>query len=226
MLTKCIGIISYFPDKEDTRIERTTRFINLLSTLDQYFKLPIVIIAQNWKDFSLPEYSNTIYLYKYSRGLGITKARTILRDKLLNKDFDYFIFLDDDSKIICNSNGIKNYFNEIDVHPKMVGKFNGYWLRLLAISREMLKLMDFDFIENKEASRGEIWEDVAYLATYQRLYPQRFFNFSKKDIDEISEVSRSDPHSTWYKKEFGNEIQIRLLTRKIINDWVSLKRRN
>lgn len=47
MLTKCIGIISYFPDDNKVREERIKRFISLLSVLDQYFKLPIVIIAQN-----------------------------------------------------------------------------------------------------------------------------------------------------------------------------------
>lgn len=224
MLRKCIGIISYFPDDLKIREERIKRFKNLLNFLNLNFKLPIVIISQNWKDFKLPEYCNKIYLYRYNSGLGITRARITLREALLKLNYDYFIFLDDDSDIRGTPRGIENYLREIDVHPGMVGRFNSDWPRLLAISKSMLRIMDFDFIKDFEAGRGEIWEDSAYLITYRKLYPNKFFIFSKKEINERSPVARRDLYSTWYKKDFGNEEKIRLRTHKIIEDWVKFKR--
>lgn len=46
MLTKCIGIVSYFPEKEPLRTNRKKAFNNLIKQLDEYFKLPIIIVAQ------------------------------------------------------------------------------------------------------------------------------------------------------------------------------------
>lgn len=225
MLSKCIGIISYFPDELKSREERIYRFNRLINCLDTYFKLPIVIIAQNWKDFKMGSYSNTIYIYKYKSGLGITTARRVLREKLLGFCYDYFIFLDDDSDIKCTEKGVKNYLEEIDIHPDMVGKFFYSWPRLLAISKSMLQKMDYEFIKNYDATRGEIWEDMAYIKTYSTLYPDKFFKFSKLEISENSPVSKKDVYSTWYKKEYGDEKEISRATRKIINEWIISKRR-
>jgi hypothetical protein len=47
MLTKCFGIISYLPDIEPLRTKRKEKLTNLIKTLDKYFKLPVVIVAQN-----------------------------------------------------------------------------------------------------------------------------------------------------------------------------------
>jgi len=226
MLSKCIGIISYFPNDIKIRSERINRFIKLMGCLNNYFKLPVVIIAQNWKDFEIPiQYCNTVYLYKYKSGLGITKARMVLREKLLTFNYDYFIFLDDDSEIKCTDKGVEKYFNEIDSHPGMVGKFFYSWPRLLAISKDMLQKMDYEYIKNLDATRGEIWEDMAYIKTYSAIYPEKFFKFSKFEMSEDSPVSKKDSYSTWYKKEYGNESKIARATRLIINNWIADRRR-
>ena len=47
MLTKCFGIISYLPNDENFRKIRKERLIKLISDLNAYFKLPIIILAQN-----------------------------------------------------------------------------------------------------------------------------------------------------------------------------------
>jgi len=224
-MRKCIGIISYFPNDLKVRDERIKRFKKLLSVLDKYFKLPIAIVAQNWKDFVLPPYCNTIYLYKYSSGLGVTGARIALRDKLLKLNFDYFIFLDDDSDIKCTNKGVENYFKEIDSNPDKFGNFNGCWQRLNAISKTMLKIMDYDYIKDYESFRGEIWEDFAYNKTYKALFPQKVFQFSKWEISENSQMARNDEYTTWYRPEFGNENKIKLNTIKIANNWISEKRK-
>ena len=226
MLKKCFGIISYFPDDEKFRKVRKDRLIALLNNLSGNLNLPVIILAQNWRkeDYNLT-YSNNIYIYNYPVGLGVTMARIKLREKLLTFDFDAYIFLDDDSEINFSQQGVDNYIREIESHPNMVGKFNGTYMRLLYISKYMLKIMDFDFIRNYESIRGEIWEDFAYLKTYEKLYPSKFFVFSKKGINEVSKTSLRDEYSTWYKSEFGNETAISRKTREIINHWYNNKRR-
>lgn len=226
MLTKCFGIISYLPEDENFRKIRRERLIKLISDLNTYFKLPIIILAQNWTEDDLNLiYDNNIYVYNYDRGLGVTRARIYLRDKLLKHNFDAYIFLDDDSELVTDKVGVNNYLKEIDNHPNMVGKFKGTYMRFLYISNYMLKIMDLDFIKNYESIRGEIWEDFAYLKTYERLYPSKFFTFSKKGINEISQTSQRDEYSTWYKSEFGNEQNIMRNTKNIINKWYRSKRR-
>ena len=225
MTKKCIGIISYFPKNLEHRKARKERFQKLIKVLNAYFKLPIVIIAQNWQNDDIQiTYNNKIIIYNYNDGLGITRARIILREKLLNLDYDYYIFLDDDSDIQCTENGVRQYLNEIDSHPNMVGKYFSSWPRLLAISKYMLNIMDYEYIKKYDATRGEIWEDMAYMKTYEKLYPNKFFNFSKKEISEVSPVSRGDKYSTWYKKEYGNEVAISRKTRQIIDNWYKSKR--
>ena len=226
VLTKCFGIISYLPEDENFRKIRKERLIKLISDLNTYFKLPIIILAQNWTEDDLNLiYDNNIYVYNYDRGLGVTRARIYLRDKLLKHNFDAYIFLDDDSELVTDKVGVNNYLKEIDNHPNMVGKFKGTYMRFLYISNYMLKIMDLDFIKNYESIRGEIWEDFAYLKTYERLYPSKFFTFSKKGINEISQTSQRDEYSTWYKSEFGNEQNIMRNTKNIINKWCWSKRR-
>lgn len=46
-MTKCIGIISYFPDDNKVRKIRIDKLNNLLKRCDELFNLPIIIIAQN-----------------------------------------------------------------------------------------------------------------------------------------------------------------------------------
>ena len=86
---KCIGIISYFPN--DLREKRRERLRALLVQLNNYFKMPIIIIAQNWIQDDLKIFegltNQKIYVYTYPK-LGITNARIILRDKFLESDFD------------------------------------------------------------------------------------------------------------------------------------------
>ena len=46
-LSKCIGIISYFPDDADAREVRKKRCFELFDSLTKWFKLPVILIAQN-----------------------------------------------------------------------------------------------------------------------------------------------------------------------------------
>ena len=56
-LKTIIGIISYFPDEEKLRENRKMRCFDLLTKLNEHFKLPIIIVAQNWTQEDLHELS-------------------------------------------------------------------------------------------------------------------------------------------------------------------------
>lgn len=208
-LTKCIGIISYFPSEEPKRSNRIKAFKKLLFDLNTYFKLPIIIIAQNWTDEDLNlGYNYGLTIYRYNKGLGITRARYELRKQLLkNHDFDYYIMLDDDSDLILTREGVDRYFKEIDAHPNMIGGFKSIWLRLLAISNKMLKLASWDYlvINNLDPCKGDIWEDSVWYNTYSTIYPNSFFRFTVDDkINEVFIRSEHDPNSTWYHNNYRN----------------------
>lgn len=220
MLSKCIGIISYFPNGP-LRDIRKENFNNLIKTLNDYFKLPIIIIAQNWKeeDFNI-KYCSTIKIYRWNGALGITGARIALREKLLKENYDYSIWIDDDINIKCNAQSVNAYLREIDKHPDMFGQVKK--LQLFAISYKMLKLMDFDFIRKYESYRGEIWEDVAYYKTYTKLYGNKFYNINIPNLILDFMPSEKDTSSTWYYKEINQNL-IQKNTNKIINEWTRNK---
>ena len=217
MLSKCIGMISWFPDNV-LRAERVRRFRHTLKQIDKYFKLPIVIIAQNWheEDFNL-EYSNLIKIYNYPHALGITGANVILREKLLLEDYDYFIHLDDDINFIGTQKDVDNYLKEIDNHPNMFGQLKKF--QLAAQSKYMLKLMDWEYIKGLESYKGDLWEDVAYMNTYKKVYPNKFFTFKNTRLKMDFGPSEKDSASTWYTNDINQRI-VQQNTNKIINQWV------
>lgn len=63
------------------------------------------------------------------------------------------------------------------------------------------------------------------MKTYKEIFPRKFFQFSKKGINEVSMMARNDEYTTWYKPEFGNENKIRANSIRIANSWISEKRK-
>jgi hypothetical protein len=60
---KCIGIVSYLPEEGNNRARtrRSERLTNLLLQItDLWPTIDIMIITQNWKNFTLPELSNKV----------------------------------------------------------------------------------------------------------------------------------------------------------------------
>ena len=96
-LKKVFGIISYFPDNDsayhiETRRERSRRFKELLARLEELWPdVDIMVIAQNWQDFAMPNLKNKTIIYRYEQKLGILGARRELRKQFLASEYDYLI---------------------------------------------------------------------------------------------------------------------------------------
>lgn len=53
-MNKCFGIISWLPNDEAERNQRTDRLFKLLTQLNNYWpETTIMIVSQNWKDTSV-----------------------------------------------------------------------------------------------------------------------------------------------------------------------------
>lgn len=188
----CVGIISYLPDGE-LRQKRLAKLLNLLKRIDELFGIPIMIVAQNYRDVRLIDLDKSnIILYKYKNGLGITGARRALRKHFLNSDFDYLIMLDDDSSLIGTKNDAALYLDQIREHPGQYGVFKSMLLKLFAISKEMYSLIDFP---DMEPVNGDFFEDMYLIMALDKKYPNKRFNFKKAGLNEHSN-SASDELST------------------------------
>lgn len=159
-MSKCIGVISYFPD--DIRVERRQRLRKLLKQLNKYFKLPIIIIAQNWTDEDLQVFNGLknqqIYIYTYKK-LGITKARMTLREKFLESDFDWLIMMDDDMRIKDDQKLVNQFLAQIT--DKEFYYTPTFLTNFCAISKEAFKKVNYD--EEVEASNGNGFEDWIFV---------------------------------------------------------------
>lgn len=207
----CIGIISYLPDDKELRNVRIDRLNKTILDCNRLFNLPILIISQNWNDFTL-DYNNVIQFY-YDK-LGITGARKELRNKFLNSDFDYLIMLDDDAKLVGTSSDASLYLDQIENHPgKWYGIYKSQLLKLFAISKDMFKEVDYP---DGEAEKGDFFEDMYLIMSLNKLYPKNKFLFTRNTLNDISD-SANDPNSTWYHKQF-NKHDIGDRTRAMIKE--------
>lgn len=156
----CIGIISYFPN--EIRVERRQRLKSLVSQLDKYFKLPIMIIAQNWTNEdieSLKGFTNQqIFVYMYPR-LGITNARIILREYFLRSNYDYLIMFDDDMELVDDEETVKAWLDQIT--DKDFYYTPTFLTNFCAISKEAFKKVNYD--AEVEAIKGNGFEDWIFV---------------------------------------------------------------
>lgn len=187
-LKKVFGIISYFPDNDstihiETRRERSRRFRELLFKLDELWSdIDIMIIAQNWQDFELPEIRNKVRTYHYGK-LGILGARKELRKRFLESDYDYLIMLDDDFIVVANDP--QAYMDEIDKHPDGFGAIrrSPSPLPFFAISKHIYEQID---MPNIDPEKGEGFEDDVFTAQCFSRFSEYGFMFPKGAVDEKS----------------------------------------
>lgn len=204
-LTKTFGIISYFPDNDsdyhiEMRRERSRRFRELLAKIEEYWgDLDIIVIAQNWQDFELPQTKNKITVYHYDK-LGILGARKELRKKFLETDYDYLIMVDDDAMV--NATDPQGYLDLIDSHPDGVGAIR--WihstLQLFAISRTVYKQIEMPDVD-PEKSQG--FEDDVFAARCKAQFADVAFDIPESIVTETS-LHYQGPGacpSTWAKEK-------------------------
>lgn len=199
-MNKVIGIISYLPDDSQIRTNRIDSLRRLISRINYLFNLPIIIVAQNWKDFKLNNHDTTIY---YFDKLGIVGARNKLREIFLQQDkYDCLIMLDDDSVIWGDKSDADNYLKQLDNNPGMFYEFTGTLLKLFAISKDLFEKIDFNGV-NPEL--GEGFEDRLFVGKLRKLYPEKRYIINKGKLYEGS-ISTHDPNSTWYKQQSIEEM--------------------
>lgn len=189
MIKKCIGIISYLPDNEKREI-RLKRLNETLKSCDDIMNLPIIIIAQNWKNDDV-KLSNNCIVYHYEK-LGIPLARNTLREKFLESEFDYLIMLDDDC--VLEGNATK-YLKEIDNHPNGVGTKYFKLLKLYAISKHIYSQIE---IPNVDAEKNEGAEDTIFTAMISKNFLKDYFQFEENDLN--INIGKSMEYSTWRHK--------------------------
>ena len=214
----CIGIISYLPDDNDKRNNRRSKLLKLINTCNTLFNLPIIVVAQNWKDTNLNSYSSlynvkNVMLHHYEKPLGIIGARKELRKLFLESDYDYLIMLDDDCSVTGTDVAAKNYIKQIEDHPGMWGMFMGTLLKLFAISKEVFKEVDF---RDGRVEDGDFFEDILFVETLRKKYPDKMFKFNHLDLREKSN-NYNDPDSTWFSGQF-NKHEIGDRTRAILKE--------
>ena len=183
-LSKVIGIISYLPDKDTTK-RREGLLKNLINFCTTYFKLPIIIIAQNWpKDLFADRKDITIY--RYDKPLTIVGARIKLREKFLESGYDYLIMLDDDCELTGTAEGCQKYLEFIDKNPDCWIARHGSLLKLFAISKTCFKDVEYDDIS---LERGEGYEDTIFFAKIKKFHKNEYRCFPHEY--NINDHSRS-----------------------------------
>ena len=223
---KCFGIISYLPDAETKRSIRIRCLLNLLNFLtEQAMDIPIMIIAQNWKNFSVTDKYKQIKVYNYEKALGILQARRILRQKYLEQNYDYLIMLDDDAHIVENIDGaFKIYLQNLNVKdgycilkpwgqhiktgypelPEWYYKYSPAQLNLCAVSTKLLKKYDFPDVDPEKL---EGFEDLIYsMLLYFKEYSAEIISPNGLVCTQISD-SELITASTWFDWSDGSKEQ-------------------
>lgn len=188
------GVVSWFPDKEpdrSLRIERISRM--LLQVREAFGNVEWLVIAQNWKDYKVPEDIHaTIFNYP---ALGILRARKELRRRFLESDADYLIMCDDDLMLEYKPGAPQKYLEEIEKHPNgfCVIRYEFAQLNLLAISKY---LYEKEPMVNVDPQKDEGFEDILFSQLLHIKYPEYEFH-----VDGITHVQFNNPNekapSTW-----------------------------
>lgn len=199
MCNAIIGIISYLPDDIKIRNNRFKKLCNLIQKCNLIFdNLPIMIIAQNWKDDEVEElHKPNIVCLRFDK-LGIVGARNKLREKFLETKYNYLIMLDDDVVLKGGSKEGQEYLRQLNLHKNGFWEFNVTLLKLFAISKDLFALEKFDENINPENEGG--FEDRIFVNKLRVKYPQLKYQFNVNGLSQTS-IATKDPDSTWYKNQ-------------------------
>lgn len=188
----CIGITSYLPDDSDSRQVRIDRLKKLLKQLNNHFKLPIIIVAQNWKEFKVEQ--GNIAVFNYNK-LGITGARIILRKHFLNSVYDYMIMLDDDMELSEDQSEYDNYISTIESTKKEYYYVKNYLNNFSCISRIGFDRVNYDLSVDPEQGTG--YEDWVFNEKCKKLLDSMDMKTNLPAYDRSHFLD--DQYSTWNK---------------------------
>lgn len=211
MENKVIGIISWFPDISSIRGVRIRRLQLLIDQCNRLMNLPIIIIAQNWRngEISLPE---NVQVYYYDK-LGITGARKELRNRFLESEYNKLIMLDDDMCLWENKDYFDKYLNKVEESDIVI--YKNYLINLLSVSKDILQYTKFDDIDPE---KGEGFEDWIFVSNLENKYKDKVCNiYNLKLIAYDRSQLTNDPYSTWDHGEHDKE-DMTQKSRKIIEE--------
>lgn len=218
----CVGIISYLPSDRKTRNVRISRLNNLINTLDKTFNLPIIIIAQNWKDNEI-KLTDNVKVIKYYDKLGITLARETLRQVFSDEtEYSHIMCLDDDFEISDNPKLAQIYKYCIKSNPTSILIYENFLMNLAVFPRYVFESTQYDLDLDPEKGTG--YEDWIYVSSLQKKFPK---NYKKVKDFGLSVHKRSelinDEYSTWITKE-TNKSKLSVISRDIIYNTTRHKR--
>ena len=195
----CIGIISYLPDDPVSREVRKSRALSLIRQCDNWFRIPIIVIAQNWSsDMLISTNNSNLIIYSYSNKLGITNARLTLVEKFKKSPYDRIIFMDDD--MILNSEfEVRKYLNSLG--NKSFYYVSGWLCNFCSISKDGLNVVNFDREVDAEKQTG--FEDWLFFRTCLKKLS------NEKIICNVGKGTRKDylddKYSTWNPNGINNK---------------------
>lgn len=198
----CIGIISYLPDDKVVRSNRLNKLKKLITSCDTYLDLPIIIVAQNWREGDLSLSSDNCIIYSYKKPLGITGARRKLQEAFIKSKYDNLIMLDDDLEISGEQQSFDAYINFIKNNPDKYIKFKAMGSNTLlwfnCIPKSIYSKISYP---NLDPCKGEIFEDV-WLNIYINKNFKKFIAYPGNLGIKVLGNYANDPESTWYHGQF------------------------
>lgn len=193
------GIISWFPDSEPNRTQRINRLNKMFEQIKDLFgDVNYLIVAQNWKDYKVPDFVNNVTIFKYNK-LGILGARKTLGKHFLESNYDYLIMLDDDIILKTSDNFSREYFfNELNKHPKgFVFLKYGWSLTFCAISKYIYAqspMVDID------PEKNEGYEDTVYPNLLHYKHGEYEFKLDGITFIQNQQQFVKELKSTWCNK--------------------------
>ena len=211
------GIVSWFPDSEPERTQRITRLNKMFKQLNDLFgeDIKYMIVAQNWKDYQLPDYVKAD-VFRYNK-LGILGARKTLGKHFLESSYDYLIMCDDDIILKTSDSFTKEYFfDELNKHPNgFVFLKYGWSLTFCAISKYIYQqspICDID-PEKGEGYEDTVWPMLLHYKHADKEFTLSGIEFIQNQIEFVKELK-----STWCNKTTDHK-KLHLLSNYHINQF-------
>lgn len=208
-----IGIVSWLPDENEARELRWERLLRLRQQIsDLWPEIPVLILAQNWKDKTLP---NTTVIYEQRR-LGILKARQRLRNLLLQENADYYILFDDDAIIHTEGDNYLELLKLMEENPQGWAfsevfpegyerpKYNPFAPSQLNLCCLSHYIMSREPIPEADPEKDVAFEDRLYSMTILCKYPKLQFHLPEGLYCTHFRNTEEAAPSTWARAKKHN----------------------